>query len=351
MRLSREVYRDEYSSHTKETFYNDKDQITGILETGKSASGENGLLSIYDYSGENYRVVKYGNETKSYAAFIAEGHTILGKNNWHSVAEASSTREFKFEKGLLIADHYHNIEYGTKSSLSCSYQNGLKVSETRTTDDNTILRTDFTYQNGVLQAKRSFTNNQFTDQIIYVYGNNQLLLEEQKFLKHKETQYLSSQKNFFYNAKKQVEKTEYYGRYDSKMQLYKVEEEIRQGNVLTKKSAVISNVETMIGYYDLAAMHDMLKQQNMEWAISMFGKKYFETATFDAKSCIIEKYDDHGNMIDIKSVHPDTGETYGNAVFRNEYNDKSLLEFIISYRITEDGKMEESDIKKFYYRD
>lgn len=349
MRLFREVYRDEHSSHTKETFYNNKDQITGILETAKSASGANGFLSVYEHSGENYRVVKYNNETKSYAAFIAGGHTILGKNNWHFVEEASSIREFKFEKGLLIADHYHNIQYGTKDSLSCSYENGLKVSETRTTEEGTMLRTDFTYQNGILQAKRSFTNNQFTEQIIYVYGNNQLLIEEQRFLKHKETQYLASQKNFFYNAKKQVEKTGYYGRYDSKMQLYKVEEEIRQGNVLTKKSAVISNVETMIGYYDMAALHDMLKKENMEWAISIFDKKYFETASFDANTRIIEKYDDNGNMIEIKYVHPDTGETYGKAIFRNEYNEQSLLEFTICYRITEEGKMEESDIKKFYY--
>ena len=351
MRLFKEVYRDEYSSSTTETFYNAKDQITGILETAKSASGENGFLSVYEYSGENYRVVKYSNETKSYAAFKAQGHAILGKSNWHSVEEASAIRELKFEKGLLISEHHHNIHYGTKNSLSCTYQNGLKVSETRVTEEGTILRTDFTYQNGTLLAKHSFTNNQFTDQTIYVYGNNRLLIEEQKFCKHNDTQYLSSQKNFFYNAKKQVEKTEYYGRYDSKMQLYKVEEEIRQGNVLTKKSALISNVETMVGYYDMAALHDMLKKENMEWAISIFDKKYFETAGFDANSRTIEKYDDNGNVIEIKYLHPDTGETYGKVVFRNEYNEKPLLEFTICYRITEDGKMEESYIKKFYYRD
>lgn len=351
MRLSKEVYRDEHSSHTKETFYNDKGQITGILEIGKSASGENGLLNIYEYSGENHRVVTYSNETKSYAAFIAQGHTILGKNNWHSVDEAFSIRECKFENGLLVADHHHNIHYGTKNSLTCSYQNGLKVSETRTTEEGTVLRTDFTYKSGILQAKHSFTNNQFTEQIIYVYGNNQLLLEEQRFCKHNEAQYLASEKKFFYNAKKQVEKTEHYGRYDSKMQLYKIEEEIRKENVLTKKSAVISNVEMMIGYYDMAALHAMMKKENMEWAISIFEKNYFKTAEFDAKTCTIEKYDSHGNMIEVKYVHPDTGETYGSAVFRNEYNDKALLEFIICYRITDEGKMEESDIRKFYYRD
>ncbi|SHN36835.1 hypothetical protein [Chitinophaga sp. CF418] len=351
MRLSKEVYRDDHSSNTKQIFYNDKKQITGILETGKNDTAEHGLLSVYEYTGENYRVVKYGHETKSYTAFKTKGHAILGASDWHTVDEAFSTREYKFENGLLVADHYHNIHHGTKESLNYTYQNGLKVSETRIREDGTVLKTNYTYQNGILQSQLLLSNGQFSEQIIYVYGNNQALLEEQRFNKHKETQYLASEKKFFYNAKKEVEKTEYYGRYDGKMVLYRTEEAIRQGNVLTKKEASFSGIEQVIGYYDLAALHDTLKERSMEWAVPMYDKKYAEKPVFDAQSCTIEKYDDRENVTELKLVDPHTRETYWTTFFRNEYNDKSQLEFTICYRIVDGGKMEESSIKKFYYAD
>lgn len=350
MRLSKEVYRDDHSSNTKEIFYNDKKQITGILETGKS-SEEHGLLSVYEYTGENYRVVKYEHQTKSYAAFIANGHVILGADNWHSVTEAFSTREYKFQNGLLIAEHYHNVRYDMKESLSYTYQNGLKISETKVTENGAVLKTDYTYQNGLLHSKLLFSNNQFSEQIIYVYGNNQVLLEEQRLCKHKDTQYMASQKKFFYNANNEVEKTEYYGRYDGKMVLYRKEEAIRHGNVLTKKEASVSAIEHMIGYYDLAALYDVLREKNMEWAIPMYDKRYAETATFDAQSCTIEKYDDKGNVTEFRHIDPHSRETLGSMFFRNEYNEKSQLEFTICYRIVDGGKMEESSIKKFYYVD
>jgi len=351
MRLSKEVYRDDHSSNTKQIFYNDKEKVAGILETGKNSSAEHGLLSVYEYSGENYRIVKYDHETKSYAAFKAKGHAILGANDWHTAAEAFSTREYKFENKLLVAEYYHNVRYGTKESLSYTYQNGLKVSETKVTEDGAVLKTDYLYKNGLLQSKLLLSNNQFSEQIIYVYGNNEVLLEEQRFCKHKDTQFMASQKKFFYNAQKEVEKTDYYGRYDGKMVLYRREEAIRQGNVLTKKEASASAIEHMIGYYDLAALHDTLREKGMEWAIPTYDKRYAETATFDGQSCTIEKYDDKGNVAEAKYIDPHTRETMGAVFFRNEYNEKSQLEFTISYRIVDGGKMEETSIKKFYYVD
>ncbi|PSL32190.1 hypothetical protein [Chitinophaga ginsengisoli] len=351
MHLSKEIYRDDHSSNTKQIFYNDKKQVTGILETGKNSSGGHGLLSVYAYTGDNYRIIKYDHETKSYAAFIAKGHTILTTGNWYAVDEAFSTHEYKFENKLLVAEHYHNARHGTKESVTYTYQNGLKVSETKVTEDGTVLKTDYLYKNGILQSKLLLSNNRFSEQIIYVYGNDEVLLEEQRFYKHKDTQYMASQKKFFYNAQKEVEKTEYYGRYDGKMVLYRREEAIRQGNTLTKKEASVSAIEHMIGYYDLAALHETLKERGMEWAIPTYDKRYAETATFDAQSCTIEKYDDKGNVTEIKYVDPHSRETFGSAFFRNEYNEKSQLEFTISYRIVDGGKMEESSIRKFYYLD
>ncbi|UPK68550.1 hypothetical protein [Chitinophaga filiformis] len=351
MHLSKEVYRDEHSTHTKQIFYNDKKKVSGILETGKHSSAEHGLLSVYEYTGENYRIVKYGHETKSYAIFKAKGHTILGAGNWHAIDEALSTREYKFEKELLVSDHYHDIRYGTKQSVNYTYENGLKVSETSVNEDGTALKTNYTYHNGILQSKLLLNNNQFSGQFIYVYGNNNVLLEEQQFGKHKDTQFMAAQKKFFYNAKKEVEKTEYYGRYNGKMVLYRTEEAIRQGNVLTKKESSVSSIEQVIGYYDLSALHDTLKERGMDWAVSMYDAGYADRAVFDAHSCSIEKYDDKGNVSELKQVDPQTRETFSTTFFRNEYNEKSQLEFTICYKVVDDRKMEESSIRKFYYLD
>jgi hypothetical protein len=177
------------------------------------------------------------------------------------------------------------------------------------------------------------------------------LSEEQKFLKHKESLYLSSQKKFFYNAKKELEKTEYYGRYDSNLHLYKVEEIIRKGNERTMKHSFIPDLEMVIGHYDLATMHDQLKRENMEWAVSIFNKQYITTAKLQTFNHTIETVDDQGNIVETKMMHPENNEEMGKVLYRNEYNDKSLLEFVICYRVTEEGRAEESSIRKFYYKD
>jgi hypothetical protein len=184
---------------------------------------------------------------------------------------------------------------------------------------------------------------------IYVYKDG-LLLEEQQMRKYQGIQYMALQKKFFYSAQKELTKTESYGRYDSKMPLYSTEENIRAGNTLTKKSAVISNLESVIGYYNLSALHEMFRREQMDWAISLFDAKYLATAVFDGKSCTIEKYDDHGHIIESSFMHPENhAEVLAKMLYRNEYNDKDLPEFVISYRMADDGKMEETDIKKFYY--
>lgn len=348
MPLTKEIYRDEYSQYNKEIFYNDKQQIIGTLDVNKADGKEHGQLGVYEYTGENYRLIKYKNGKKAYAHFTSHGHKILGKTGWYSIEEASSVQDFKYEKGVLVAENYRDEDMVTYSH-NYTYQNGMKVSEISVSVDGTVTKVNFTYQGNTMLSKATFINDKFSDQINYSYHHN-LLSEEQKFLKYKESLYLSSEKKFFYNAKKELEKTEYYGRYNSKLHLYKIEETIRKGSERTMKHFLVPEVEMVIGHYDLASMHDQLKRDNLEWAISIFNAQYMTTAKLQRVNLTIDKIDKQENIIETRMMHPEKDEEMAKMLYRNEYNDKSLLEFVISYRVTEEGKAEESSIKKFYYQ-
>ncbi len=351
MPLTKEIYRDEYTQYTKEIFYNDKQQIIGTLFLSKWDGKDHSQLGVHEYTGENYRLIKYKYGTKAYAYFISQGPTVLGKTGWYSIEEALSVQDFKYEEGVLVAENYLD-EYKATYSHSYTYQNGMKVSETSVSVDGTVTKSNFTYQGNTMLSKATFINNQFSDQINYSYHHqHNLLSEEQKFLKHKESLYLSSEMKFFYNEKKELEKTEHYGRYDSKLYLYKTEETIRKGNKRTMQQFLVLDVEMVMGHYDLASMQDQLKLDNLEWAISIFNAQYMITAKLQRVSLRIDSVDNQGNIVEMKMMNPETGEEMAKLLYRNEYNDKSLLEFVICYRVTEDGKTEESSITKFYYTD
>lgn len=350
MLLTKEVYRDENSQRIKKIFYNDEDQVIGTLEQSKGNGEEYGHLDVHEYTGESYRAIRYKNNTKAYAHFTSQGHTILGKTGWHSIAEAHSVQDFKYENGMLVAESYRSADNVTYSH-HYTYQHGMKVSETTVDIDGTVTKINYTYQGKAVLSKATFINDRFSDQINYIYHQNGLLSEEQRFLKHGESLYLSMQKNFFYNAEKELEKTEHHGRYDGKMHLYKIEETIRKGNERTIKLFMIPEVEMVIGQYDMAGMHDYMKRSNMDWAISIFNKEYITKTKLQLLSYNVEKVDAQGKVIESKVINPENNEEVGKILYRNEYNEKSLPEFVICYRVLEDGKTEESSIEKYYYKE
>ncbi|SEW36981.1 hypothetical protein SAMN05428988_4584 [Chitinophaga sp. YR573] len=367
MPLSKEIHRDEHFTLTKEyntngdlvseeyktgtqirlkkIVYNDKKQISSIIETNKDAGQlQDGQLTLYVYTGNSYRMLVYKHSTTTFADYLSSKPSIYGKEN-----EAHYVRDIKSENGLLLSEHHEDREEGTKYSTTYTYSNGVKSSETKVAADGTTTKIDYTYEGGFPKSKLTVVNNQFSDMFIYTYRHN-LLSEEQKLCKHEGMQYPSLQKKYFYNAKQELEKTTYYGRYNGSMNTYKTEEVIRKENILTKKNFEVENAEMALGRYDITTLYNEFKNNNMEWAIPIFDNKYFETHPLQEMSCTIEKYDTQGNIIEMIFMHPfNKDEVMGKVVYRNEYNDKSLLEFVISYRITDDGQKEEMDIKKYYY--
>lgn len=343
--LISEEYKTRTQIRSKKIVYNDKKQISSIFETSKDAGHlQDGQLTLYAYTGDNYRMLVYKHSTTTFADHLSSNPIRSGKEN-----EAHYVRDTKSENGLLLSEHHEDREEGTKYSTTYTYSNGVKSSETKVAADGTTTKIVYTYEGGLLKSKLTTVNSQFADMFVYTYKHN-LLSEEQKLCKHEEVQYPSLQKQYFYNAKQELEKTVYYGRYNGSMTIYKTEEIIRKGNSITKKSAEVENVEMAIGRYDLTTLYNEFKNNNMEWAIPIFDNKYFQTHPLQEMTCTIEKHDTQGNIIEMTFMHPiNKDEVMGKVVYRNEYNDKSLLEFVISYRITDDGQKEEMDIKKYYY--
>lgn len=348
MHLCKEIYRDDYSATRKEIFYNDQKKIIGVLETAKTDTGEYGNLSVYEYEGEHHRIIRYSQETKSYQTFITKGAVVLKTTNWHNIAEATHILELKYEKGLLIAEYNHDMLNNRKTSLTCSYSNGNKISETRTDEDGTIVRNEFGYLENWLQSVLTLRNNQFLEQIIYVRGNNEILLEKQKFLMHQNTQYLAHQEVCIYNIHQELQKTEYYGKYDGRMCLYKTDENIWNGNVLTKKSELISNADWVVGHYNMDVLFSSMPQEQREWAKGIFDKQYMERTGFDVKTKTIETYDDNRQLVLVEWADPVSGKETPMVKYRNEYNEQAMPEFVISYKV-EDDKTVETGITKYYY--
>lgn len=348
MRLWKEIYRDADTTAHKEIFYNDQKQIIGILEKIKSEENDGGTLQVYDYSGENLRIARYQHGTSTYDTFLLKGQQLLGTANWHKPEEAWHIREEKYEKGVLIYEHSHNIRHNITTSVSYEYRDGLKVAEKRVTEEGVVIRSTFTYQQGILASKLTLTDEHFTELVTYIYGENKLLAEEHIMQKYKDIQYIAQQRKYFYNDDKKLCKTEHFGRYDGRMILYKVDENIWEGNVVTELGAFTSNADYITGYYDMEALYAMFRDAQMEYNIPHFDKQYIDRLGLDIKTKTVKTYDHMNNEVAVAYWHVELNEVLSRMAYRNEYNEQSQLEFVISY-VDNEGTMQERDIKKYYY--
>lgn len=348
MRLWKEIYRDAGTIARKEIFYNKKGEIIGIFETISSEENDGGTLQVYDYSGENLRIARYQHGTSTYNTFLSKGQELLTTANWHKLDEAWHIREEKYKDDLLIYEQSHSIRHNITTSASYEYLDGLKVAEKTVTEEGTVLRSVFTYKQGVLESKTTFSDEKFSEQVVYIYGENKLLAEEQVIHKYKDTQYLSQQRKYFYYDDKKLLRTECYGRYDGRMILYKVDENIWEGDVVTELGSFTSNADFITGYYDMEALYAMLRDVQMEYNIPHFDKQYMDRLGLDIKTKTVKKYDHMNKEVEVSYCDVEFNEVVNKMVYRNEYNENSLLEFVISYS-DDEGKLEERDIRKYYY--
>ncbi|MBN9297539.1 MAG: hypothetical protein J0I41_11035 [Filimonas sp.] len=354
MLLYKEVLRHAGSTTIKETFFNSEKKIIAILELYQDVSPDRtgGVLSVYDYTGESYRLLRYSQDTNSYKRFRKEGPVLLLTPGWHTTSEANYSQECKYDKGLLMEKRIHNIAYNEKESTVYFYEKGAKTIEQKVMTDGSRVTINYVNDsNGVPLSKATLKDGVFTDQVNYNYQPGGLLSVEQIFKPHNGQKFAATEKRYFYNAKKQVEKTEYYGRYNGQLYLYKVEEEIRKGDTVSKKSSGMPELEMAVGYYDLAALHSYFKENNMEAYIPYYDKDFAAKSRLMQFNYAIDKLDQQGNPVETSIMNPEKPEEQLTKVaYRNEYNEDSLLEFVITYILNDKQELEENSIKKLYYK-
>lgn len=354
MKLYKEVLRHAGSTTIKETFFNDEKKTIAILDTYQNINPDsnNGELSVYDYTGESYQLIRYNQDTNTYKRFRKDGPALLATPNWHTVSEAHYIKECKYDKGLLLEENTHHIGYNEQESITYLYDKGAKITEKRVMADGTRITINYVNDSkGLSLSKATLRNDVFINQVNYTYQQDGQLLSEQTFHLYNGTKFLAAEKKYFYNSKNQLEKTAYYGRYNGQLYLYKVEEENRKDDVISKKSSGISSLDISVGYYDLAALHSYFRANNMEGYIPYFDKDFAAKGQLTLFNYSIEKLDQHGNPVETSIMHPEKPEEQLTRVtYRNEYNEDSLLEFVITYILNDGNQLEENGIKKFYYK-
>ncbi|SIT26590.1 hypothetical protein SAMN05421788_10712 [Filimonas lacunae] len=351
-KLISEKYKTEEYSHTRELTYNDQKKPVSNLFVAMHKTAvdtDRSVLQVYEHTGDSYRILYFTATSKAYAQFTTAGFKAAPGSKWYQEQESAYIDEFITENGVLVAEHKHNCTEGTKSSIIYRYANGLKTEETSTTEDGTVTVVKYQYEKGLLQSKMTLTNQQFTSLFTYVY-KDELLINEEQMGKYNEANYPAFTKKYFYNTQKKIEKTEYYGLYDGKMQLYKIEETVYKGNVTTTQLSQVENLDWVMGYYNLAALHNWLRSQGMDELVAMYNSQFIAKTGMSKLGCTIKKVDAQGNLIEQVMKFPDEhAKLMSKVVYRNEYNEANQLDFIISYRVNEGGKPEEMDIKKYYY--
>jgi hypothetical protein len=355
MKLYKEVLRHAGSTTIKETFFDNEKKIIAILDIYQDINPDSNttVLSVYDYTGESYQLISYNQDTNTYKRFRKDGRALLGIPNWHTASEAHYMKECKYDKGLLLEEHTHYIGYSEKESVTYIYDKGAKITEKRVMADGTRITINYVNNSGGLcLSKATLKNDIFIDQVNYTYLPGSQLSFEQTFHSYNGKTFLAAEKKYFYNSKNQLEKTAYYGRYNGQLYLYKVEEEIRKDDVISKKSSEISSLNIAVGYYDLPALHSYFRENNMEGYIPYFDKDFAANGQLTLFNYTIEKLDQHGNPVETSIMHPEKPEEQlTRATYRNEYNEASLPEFVITYILNDKNQLEENSIKKLYYKE
>jgi hypothetical protein len=203
---------------------------------------------------------------------------------------------------------------------------------------------------------------------LYLYKDG-LLEEEQTILKYDAQEYLAFTINYFYNTKNEVVKTEHYGRFNSRMYLYKVVETNKIDNTITWKTSCISCYETYTGYYDLNKLNEVNRKEFEDYKVSTkeanlfpvintaqseynsIEADFFDTLEFDDNCLTTETYDHKGNTLEYKSLNPSNQEVYEKLIYHHEYNDEGQLELSLCFSVNESCEIEKKSVRRLYYRD
>jgi hypothetical protein len=352
----------------KETSYDERNRISKIneIEIGhKDNNREDKFLHVYEYTGDNYRIVTYKTHKRDVHQINTYENLVLGVESWNEVDEIVKIREYKFENGNLVSERYNNLETNEKSSLLYVYKDNKVISEIKSNVDGNVERTNFIYEGNLLKSKEFLYNDSFANKVLYFY-NEGLIQEEQTIRSYEAIEYVASTIKYQYNPRNEVIKTEYFGRFNSKMYLCKVAEIDKIDNTTTCKGSSISNYEFYTGYYDLDELNEFNYKEFEENKLINFANMFAGTSTthaeyiklkddffnslkFDDNYLTIETNDQKNNPIEYRSLNPSTQEIYERLIYHHEYNEEGQLELSLCFSVNKRYEIEKRNVRRLYW--
>lgn len=345
--------------------YNEQGKLSKIFEETSEQGGyneESKYLHVYEYNEDDYRIICYRTDRRDINDTNTYENLVLGQEIWHKVDEIISIDEYKFNNGLVTSEKHHDLRTGEHNSIIYKYDKGKKVLQLSRGSGDTVSETRFIYENDVLQRKDIFVDNAFVSKTVFVYENN-LLQEEQVILTHGNTEFTAYTTKYYYNDKGDFTKSEYYGRYNSKLYLCKVSEMQKENGTITRKEFSISYHEFYTGFFDLQSLNEVKRkefdeQSPDEFSFLNFGvqrvfepldERYFDNLKFDNNYCTVEVSNSKGELVERIHSNPETNEIYTRLHYHNEYNDEGKLELTICFDLTK-GEVEKVSVRRLVYK-
>ena len=323
------------NSLKQEFFYNTEGKVLKVLEEEADSNyNQEKRLKFYEYNGEDYRTLTYLTHQRSYEDANSHEYMIEGIKNWHVVDKLVSVEEVKFKNSKKIYENYYNLITNERSEKTFNPEPPPPSRQT------------------TRQVTSSASNNSYTETIcdenskmINAYENG-LLCKTEFIYTHKGEEYLAFKEIYSYDNIKIKYKTEKFGRFNSKLILYKVIEEHKNDGVLETTMKEISHFADNAGFYDFKLMIESIDEDLRH----VFKEDMYDNYDFDYCIKTIEHFDSKGNVINSTSMNPCTGEFYDSYLYHFEYNDEGLIEFEVTFRQrSEDLPMENIGIKRYYY--
>jgi hypothetical protein len=173
-----------------------------------------------------------------------------------------------------------------------------------------------------------------------------LLCKTEYIYTHKGEEYLAFKEIYSYDNSKIKYKNEKFGRFNSKLILYKVIEEHKNSSVLETTIKEKSYLSNYAGFYDFKTMIES-SDEDFRNGVT---EDIFDNYDFDYCIKTTERFDSKGNVITSSSMNPCTGELYASYLYHFEYNVEGLIEFEVGFKQTfENLQMENISTKKYYY--
>jgi hypothetical protein len=315
----------------EEHVYNDKKQITSILiEESDVNHNKEKLLKSYEYNGDDYRVLTYVTHIRNYVDEMSDKSLIYGIDDWLHVDKLICVEEFKFKNNKKIYESYFNIRTNE------TRQNTFKEEETKAKE---IISSNRTSDDGYGSYEELVKHSEGFD--LHKYENG-LLLKTQEMKTHNGENFLAFETRYTYNTKHELIKSEYFGRGNGEMVLFKVVEETKECNKVEFTVKEAFYLRHYLGYFDIESMMQQIDAHFKE----MYYENTLSNTDFDCCIKTVQHLDSAGNVIHSTSTNALTGEFYDRYIHHYEYNNEKQLEFEVSFM----QKSEVEPLRMFYIK-